>query len=279
VYTTLIAAADLAAHLANPAWVLFDCRHDLADPEAGARSYAKGHLPGAQLAHLDRDLSGVRDGANGRHPLPEREAFVSWLRAKGVSHDSQVVAYDAQGGAFAARMWWMLRWIGHQAVCVLDGGLDAWSGDGRALTAETGAPRTGDIVNHAGVNPVDARFVEARLGHRGWRLVDARSPDRFRGENETLDPVGGRIPGAVNRFFRDNLDGSGRFKPAPQLRSEFAALLGDISPRDAVHHCGSGVTSCLNILAMEIAGLPGSRLYAGSWSEWCADPGRPVARG
>ena len=278
-YTTIIAAADLAAHLADPAWVLFDCRHDLADPGAGARFYAQGHLPGAQFAHLDRDLSAARTGSNGRHPLPDREAFVAWLRSKGVSHSSQVVAYDAQGGAFAARLWWMLRWIGHEAVCVLDGGLDAWTGEGRSLATTSRAPLHGDIANRAGVTAVGAQFIEARLGHDGWRLIDARSPDRFRGENETLDPVGGRIPGAVNRFFRDNLDPAGCFKPARKLHAEFAKVLGDVSPRDAVHLCGSGVTSCHNLLAMEIAGLGGARLYPGSWSEWCADPGRPVARG
>jgi thiosulfate/3-mercaptopyruvate sulfurtransferase len=279
VYTTLISAADLATHLRDPAWVLFDCSHDLGDTEAGEHAYAQGHVPGARFAHLDHDLSGARTGSNGRHPLPDRGAFVAWLRAMGVSQASQVVAYDAQGGPYASRLWWMLRWIGHQAVCVLDGGLDAWARDGHGLTTAVPPRRDGDIENRAGVNPVDARFIEAQLGRKEWRLVDARSPERFRGENETLDPVGGHIPGAVNRFFKDNLDAAGRFKPAQQLRAEFARVLGDVSSRDSVQQCGSGVTACHNLLAMEIAGFAGSRLYPGSWSEWCADPGRPVARG
>jgi thiosulfate/3-mercaptopyruvate sulfurtransferase len=277
--TTLIDATQLAAHAHDPAWPVFDCRHDLADVDAGARAYAAGHMPGSHFAHLDLNLSGAKNGSNGRHPLPQREVFVAWLLSQGVNDGSQVVAYDAQGGIFAARLWWMLRWIGHQAVCVLDGGVQAWQESGYALTQTVPAIEPGTLTDRAGVNGVTADFIEAHLGDQAWRLIDARSPDRYRGENETLDPVGGHIPGAVNRHYRDNLDGSGRFKTAPELRKEFSAVLGNIDSRDAVHQCGSGVTAAHNILAMEVAGLPGSRLYPGSWSEWCSNPGRPVARG
>jgi thiosulfate/3-mercaptopyruvate sulfurtransferase len=278
-YSTLISTAELAAHLDDPRWVIFDCRHDLADVEAGARGYAEAHLPGAHFAHMDKNLSGAKTGRNGRHPLPAREAFVAWLREQGVSETSQVVTCDAQGGIFAARMWWMLRWIGHEAVCVLDGGLGAWKAEGRPLTQAPPAPRKGDISERAGINSVGADYVEARLGSKDWRLIDARSPDRYRGENETLDPVGGHIPGAVNRFYKDNLDTSGRFKSAAQLREEFTPVLGGIAAHDTIQQCGSGVTATHNLLAMEVAGLKGSRLYPGSWSEWVSDPGRPVAKG
>ena len=277
-FTTLISAAELARHLGDPAWVAFDCRHDLSDPDAEMYAYAAAHVPGARHLHLDRDLSGTRTGSNGRHPLPSREAFAAVLRAQGVSNESQVVAYDAQAGIFASRLWWMLRWIGHQAVAVLDGGMNQWRRDLLPLTQEVPAPAPGNIEARAGVTAVDVPFIESRLGAGGWRLIDARKPDRFRGENETLDPVGGHIPGSVNRYFKVNLDAAGRFKPAPQLRAEFLAVLGDTSAGDSVQVCGSGVTACQNMLAMEIAGLSGSRLYPGSWSEWCADPGRPIAR-
>jgi thiosulfate/3-mercaptopyruvate sulfurtransferase len=275
--TTLVTAAELAPHVNEPDWVVFDCRHDLGDPEAGARAYAAGHIHGARFAHLDRNLSGTKTGSNGRHPLPPREVFVEWLRSQGVDEGGEVVAYDAQGGIYAARLWWMLRWIGHEAVCVLDGGLQAWQRSGRVLTTAVPAILPGDIVDRAGINPVVAAFVEAHLGDKSWRLIDARSPERYRGENETLDPVGGHIPGAVNRYYADNLDADGRFKSAQQLHAEFSGVLGEVDPRDAVHQCGSGVTAAHNLLAMEIAGLAGSRLYAGSWSEWYANPGRPVA--
>lgn len=277
--STLITVDALARHLEDSAWVIFDCRHDLADVEAGARAYAAGHIPGARFANLDRNLSGAKTGRNGRHPLPTREVFVDWLKSQGVNDGSQVAAYDAQGGIFAARLWWMLRWVGHEAVCVLDGGLQAWEQSGRPLTQAVPVIVPGKIGDRAGINGVDARFIETHLGDAAWRLIDARSPDRYRGENETLDPVGGHIPGAVNRHYKDNLDANGRFKPLAALRKEFTEVLGDIDARDAVHQCGSGVTATHNLLAMEAAGLSGSRLYPGSWSEWSADPGRPVARG
>jgi thiosulfate/3-mercaptopyruvate sulfurtransferase len=276
-YTTLVQAREFAPHVADPAWVIFDCRHDLADVEAGVRAYGEGHIAGAHFAHLDRNLSGAKTGSNGRHPLPTRDDFVAWLRSEGVSDTSQVVAYDAQGGIFAARLWWMLRWVGHEAVAVLDGGIEAWTRAGNALTPDSPAKRQGNIVARAGVTSVDATFVESHLGSREWKLVDARSPDRFRGENETLDPVGGHIPGAVNRYYKDNLAGDGKFKTVAELRSDWLKVLGDVHAADSVQQCGSGVTAAHNLLALEVAGLQGARLYPGSWSEWVADPARPIA--
>ncbi len=281
-HTTLISAAELAQHALEPDWVVLDCRHDLALPDAGRLAFEAGHIPGAQFAHLDRDLSGSKTDAQGvfrgRHPLPERAAFIETLRRWGISQRSQVVAYDAQGGMFAARLWWLLRWVGHEAVAVLDGGIDAWTASGMWLSAELRGKPYGDIVAQAPLAAtVDAAAILANLEKPAFTVVDARAPDRFRGENETIDPVGGHIPGAKNRFFKDNLQQDGRFKPAAQLRAEWRALLA--SPHDAVMQCGSGVTACHNLLALEAAGLPGAALYPGSWSEWCADPARPVARG
>jgi thiosulfate/3-mercaptopyruvate sulfurtransferase len=281
-YTTLISAADLAQHVQDPNWVVLDCRHDLANPAAGRAAYDAGHIPHAQFADLDTDLSDhtpTPDGKfRGRHPLPQRAAFIETLRRWGVNHESQVVAYDAQGGMFAARLWWMLRWVGHRAAAVLDGGLPAWQAHGQELSTAS-APRM-----HGNLNPqpslvtaVTADDILANLRQPARTIIDARAPDRFRGENETLDPVGGHIPGAKNRFFKDNLQADGRFKPAQQLRAEFSALIS--TPQASIMQCGSGVTACHHLLAMEAAGLPGAALYPGSWSEWCADGSRPVATG
>lgn len=280
VFATLIDAPTLAQHAAAADWAIFDCRHQLADPAAGERAYAAGHLPGARFLHLDRDLSGPAGLCGGRHPLPEPQILAARLAALGVSSNTQVVAYDDAGGMIAARLWWLLRWIGHPAVAVLDGGIQAWQAAGLPLTAEL-PPAAAPGELRAGPTDawIDAARVLAAMNGGGQRIVDARSPDRFRGENETLDPVGGHIPGARNRFFRDNLLPDGRFKPAAQLREEWTALIGDAALHDVVHQCGSGVSACVNLLAMEHAGLPGTRLYAGSWSEWCSDPARPVAVG
>ncbi len=277
-YTTLVSVADLATHLDDPHWIVFDCRHDLADTESGRHAYAQAHVPGARFAHLDEDLSGPKTGATGRHPLPDPEKFRARLAALGMANGKQVVAYDAAGGYYAARLWWMLRWVGHPHAAVLDGGWEAWLKAGLAATAQPPAIKTGAFSGAAHDCTVDARFILARLGQPRMRLIDARNPDRFRGENETLDPVGGHIPGAVNRFFKLNLAADGRFKPAAELKREFSALLGTLPPTQVVHQCGSGVTACHNLLAMEIAGLHGAKLYPGSWSEWCSDPQRPVAR-
>ncbi|MBI1906282.1 MAG: sulfurtransferase [Rhodocyclales bacterium] len=275
----LVGVHELAAHLSDPGWCVFDCRHDLTNRDFGRTVYAQAHVPGAMFLHLDQDLSGPMTGMNGRHPLPDPEQLARRLAACGVDHDSQVVAYDDAGGMFAARLWWLMRWLGHDKVALLDGGLRAWSEASQPLIAAPPAPRTGNFRPTLTPLWVDAAYVEEHLEQPGMTLIDARGPDRFRGENETLDPVGGHIPGAINRFFKDNLDADGRFKAPSRLRDEFVPLLGTAPATEVVHQCGSGVTACHNVLAMELAGLHGSRLYPGSWSEWCANPSRPVATG
>ena len=279
-YTTLISIADLATHLDDAGWVICDCRHDLADTEAGRRAYAESHIPGARFVHLDEDLSAPKTGRNGRHPLPDPDAFARRLGELGIDGSKQVVAYDASGGPYAARLWWMLRWLGHDAVAALDGGWNAWAKAGNPVTARLPAIKATSFTAHPREGLArDAKSIAAGIGKPVPLLIDARAPNRYRGENETLDPVAGHIPGAANRFFQLNLDAGGSFKPPSALRQEFEALIGAKAPPDIVHYCGSGVTACHNLLAMEIAGLSGSRLYAGSWSEWCSDSSRPVARG
>lgn len=276
-YTTLVDVETLRAHLDDPNWLVVDVRHQLSDTGYGERAYAAGHIPGAVFLHCDRDLSGVMSGCNGRHPLPDPEQLAQRLGDIGIGAVSQVVVYDDAQGMIAGRLWWLLRWLGHDAVALLDGGLPAWQAAGGTLTSvvPTLLPRA--FVIRPQDLSVNADYVLERLETPHMRLVDARGADRFRGENETIDPVAGHIPGAVNRCFKDNLLPDGRFKPAARLRAEWLAVLAGSPPDLVVHQCGSGVSACLNMVAMEVAGLPGSRLYAGSWSEWCADPGRPVA--
>jgi thiosulfate/3-mercaptopyruvate sulfurtransferase len=278
-YTTLVGTAELAARLDDATWVVFDCRHDLAKPDSGAQAYAAAHIPGARFLHLDRDLAAPTTGKNGRHPLPDAQTFMRTLGAAGVDSGKQVVAYDDKMGVYAARLWWMLRWLGHANVAVLDGGYAKWTREGRPVTAAVPQPAPAHFAGQPRALTVDANDVLMSLGQPGCMLVDARAPDRYRGQNETLDPVGGRIPGSLNRFFRDNLDASGCFKPAADLRQAFADLLGKRQPDVLVHTCGSGVSACHNLLAMEIAGLSGSRLYPGSWSEWSSDSTRPTETG
>jgi len=279
ILTALVGTNTLAQHFENPDWVVLDCRHDLADPARGRAEYAASHIPGARFLHLDEDLSAPRTGRNGRHPLPDPDALVEKFGQAGIDSGKQVVAYDAQGGMVAARLWWLLRWLGHWPVAVLDGGWSKWIAEGRPQSAEVPVPRATRFSGNPSKIWVDAKFVHAHLDDGGMVFVDARAPDRYRGRNETLDPVGGRIPGARNRYFRDNLDANGCFKPAGSLKAEFGIALGDAAPEQAVHYCGSGVSACHNVLAMEVAGLRGGRLYPGSWSEWCADPSRPIGRG
>ena len=281
-YTTLISAANLAERLAAApgSVVVFDCRFDLVDPAAGEAAYAAGHIPGAQYLHLDRDLSGRKTGTNGRHPLPTRDAFATLMASHGVRQGQQVVAYDAQGGAYAARLWWLLRWLGHDSVAVLDGGLQAWEAAGQPLTTDVPQPAAGDFRAGAPLeSTVDAAAVLANVTSASRVVIDARAPDRYRGENETIDRVGGHIPGARNRFFKDNLNADGRFKTGHELRETFTALLAGTEPNNVILQCGSGVTACHNALALEVAGLHGASLYPGSWSEWSADPSRPIATG
>jgi thiosulfate/3-mercaptopyruvate sulfurtransferase len=276
-YTTIVGAATVAAHLDDPAWVIVDCRHALNDFANGRRLYAEAHIPGACFADVEGDLAGSHTGTNGRHPLPDPQVFAAFLRGIGVNDDTQIVAYDAGGDMFAARMWFLCRWIGHDACAVLDGGLAAWITDGLPVTQAPPQPRAGTLQAH--VRPellVDANYVLAHLDDRAMQLLDARAADRFAGRNETVDPVAGHIPGARNRFYKENFADDGHFRPGPQLRAAFEAY----GPSDSiVHQCGSGVSGALNLLAMEIAGLRGARLYPGSWSEWIADPSRPRATG
>ncbi|PKO39012.1 MAG: sulfurtransferase [Betaproteobacteria bacterium HGW-Betaproteobacteria-6] len=277
-FTTLVDVPTLQAHVDDPAWLVVDVRHQLADPGYGERVYAEGHIPGAVFLHCDRDLSGPMTGRNGRHPLPDPQRLAQRLGEIGLGPATQVVVYDDAQGMIAGRLWWLLRWLGHDRVALLDGGLQAWQAAGGVQTRIVPTYSPCIFVPLVQDRLVEADYVLERIETPSMHLVDARGPDRFRGENETIDPVGGHIPGAVNRFFKDNLLPDGRFKPAAELRAEWLAILSGSPPDLVVHQCGSGVSACLNMVAMEIAGLPGSRLYAGSWSEWCADAGRPVAR-
>ena len=277
-YTTLISPAQLQT-LDPEHTVILDCRFQLTDPEYGSHAYEAGHIPGALYLNLDYHLSGVKTGSNGRHPLPDGQRLAVDLGAAGITADVQVVCYDDAGGMYAARAWMLLRWLGHAAVAVLDGGIQAWQQAGATLETDKKRhmPRRFPVKASL-IETVDADQVLANLEEQDFVVVDARSPERFHGEGETMDPVGGHIPGARNRFFQHNLEGNGRFKDPATLRSEWEAVLAGISPEEIVHQCGSGVTACHNLLAMEHAGLTGSRLYPGSWSEWCSDPERPVAR-
>jgi thiosulfate/3-mercaptopyruvate sulfurtransferase len=275
-FTTLVSTAELAAHL--DAWRVFDCRHDLAKPEFGEQQYRQAHIPGALFAHLDRDLSAPKSGRNGRHPLPDPAAFGAWLGRQGVGERDQVVCYDAANGAMAARLWWMLRWVGHDAVAVLDGGLAKWTAEGRPVDANIPHPRASKFAVHVRADmTVDVAAIAKTPRKRA--MLDARAPARYRGEQEPIDPVAGRIPGALNRFNMDNVRGDGRFKAADELRADFERVLGARAPSEVINYCGSGVAACHNLLAMEIAGLRGAKLYAGSWSEWIADPARPREKG
>ena len=276
--STIVSCGDLAAHLNDADWRVFDCRHQLSAADYGETAYAEGHLPGAFFLHLDRDLSGPKAGCNGRHPLPDPQLLAKQLGAAGVSRQTQVVVYDDAGGMMAGRLWWLLRWLGHERVAVLDGGINQWIKESRQLS--TGLPTSAPAAFVVELRDwvVGADEVLANIERSEFCVIDARAPDRFRGENETMDPVGGHIPGARNRFFRDNLDADGCFRSAAELRNDYLGLLAGVDPTQIVMQCGSGVTACHNLLAMEIAGLHGAKLYAGSWSEWCSDPARPVAR-
>ena len=274
----LVSCEQLAAHLNDPDWRIVDCRHQLSDVGYGQRVYAEGHLPGAFFMHLDRDLSGAMSGCNGRHPLPDPQVLAAKFGAVGISSRTQVVAYDDAEGMVSGRLWWMLRWLGHDNVTALDGGFNRWVKEGRPLTRDIPVvlPTVFEVEQRDGV--VTADEVLANIASPELVVVDARGPDRFRGENETIDPVGGHIPGARNRFFRDNLDADGRFRPAAELRREFLELFAGTPPDKTVMQCGSGVSACHNLIALELAGLTGARLYAGSWSEWCSDSARPVEK-
>lgn len=271
----VISSDQLQALMGSGANILVcDCRFDLTLASAGQEAYAAGHIDGAVHVDLERDLSGAKTGTNGRHPLPDAEQWARTRQRLGIDSSTRVIAYDSQGAVFASRLWWMLRTIGHDRVQVLDGGWESWKGQtSTAMPAVVPLLQQPEPLAYRGLVLVDQ--VVENLASRRKTVVDARSPDRFHGQNETLDPVAGHIPGSLNRFFKSNLDGNS-FKPAEVLGREFSELLGSIQATDVIHQCGSGVTACHNLLAMELAGLGGSLLYAGSWSEWCADPARPV---
>jgi thiosulfate/3-mercaptopyruvate sulfurtransferase len=274
--TPLISANQLEEIINSGENVLLcDCRFDLVKPEAGRKAYEESHIPGAIHVDLDHDMSGSKTGSNGRHPLPSPEAWAKTKTRLGISPNTLVVAYDKQGSVYASRLWWMLKATGHANVRVLDGGLDAWNGPmGTIPRQPTPATQAIEPMPFVGLVLVDE--LVNNLQTQKNLVLDARTNDRFHGQNETLDPVGGHIPGAVNRCFKENLSASA-FKAPEQLFKDFVDLLGSNKPAEIIHQCGSGVTACHNLLAMEVAGLKGSRIYAGSWSEWCADPKRPVA--
>ncbi len=279
----LIEPTELAAVLAQPGelrTVVVDCRHDLSRPDWGREEFAAGHIPGAVFAHLDRDLSSPVTPQSGRHPLPDPAALATFLGAAGIDAATQVVAYDQDRSMYAARLWWLLRWLGHERVAVLNGGLAAWRAVGLPLEATAATPAARQFIARASlVRAVTTAEVERDVASGRILLLDARGADRFAGQNETIDPVAGHVPGARNRPFALNLDGDGRLLPAATLGALWRTVLGATPPTQVVAMCGSGVTACHNLLAMEVAGLPGARLYAGSFSEWIRDPRRQVATG
>lgn len=276
--STLIRVGQLADRLADANTLVFDCRFDLNDPDNGRKDYDTGHIPGARYAHLNDNLAGPVGLGTGRHPLPDVDVFITWLREQGLCNRHQVVIYDDSAGAMAARLWWMLRhWLGHTATAVLDGGWNAWAEAG--LPVESARPETvpGDFAARPDTSRVvDSDTVAQRLNQGSACLIDARMPRRFRGEMEPLDPAAGHIPGARNVPFTANLAASGRFAEPGTLRSQYQQVLEHHAPADTICSCGSGVTACHNLLAMDLAGLSGAQLYVGSWSAWCSDPARPI---
>ena len=276
-FSTVVSTEQLAQHLTDPAWAVIDCRFTLTNSEAGRAAYAQGHVPEARYAHLDEDLAGPKNGRNGRHPLPDAQAFAQKLGAWGIDADTQVVVYDDSFGAIAVRLWWMLRWMGHDTVALLDGGLPKWQREQRPLNPDV--PQVTAKVFKAQVRHDMVVDTDAVLRATSALIVDARAEMRFIGEIEPLDPVAGHVPGAKNLPFDDNLAHDGTLLPATELRERYTELLEGKAPEQVIHMCGSGVTTCHNLLAMEIAGLKGGKLYAGSWSEWITDPSRPVAKG
>lgn len=278
-YRTLISAQELQPHLNDSAWLIIDCRFSLANSTQGAYAYRHGHIPNARYAHLDNDLSSAITAQTGRHPLPNFNALVKKLSAWGVSNHSQVVVYDDAGGAFAGRLWWLLRTLGHDDVAVLDGGISHWQ---KHFPSSTQLPRIKPASFRAYLNDyawLSARQVEDGIASKSITLIDARTPERYRGEQEPIDPIAGHIPAALNRPLQRNLNAQGLFLSPAELHAQFKQLLGNTAPESVVHYCGSGVTACHNLLAMEHAGLQGSKLYAGSWSDWIRDKNRRVAKG
>ena len=277
--TPLLSTAELASHLSDADWRVADCRFELGQPDAGRVAFAAGHVPGAVYVDLERDLSAPIGPSTGRHPLPGIAEFAATLSRLGIGNGTQVACYDAGSGAFAARLWWMLRWAGHDDVAVLDGGFAAWTAEGRPVSTAEPAPRSARFVPHPRTGmALDTPGVEQALA-RGEVLVDVRGAERYAGVTEPIDAVAGHVPGALNLPYLQNLDASGHFRPREELAALWRGRAGAAPGRAPICMCGSGVTACQGLLALEAAGLPGGRLYAGSWSEWIRDPARPVARG
>ena len=279
-FTSVVDADTLRQNLGSPAWRVIDCRYDLLRPEAAEQAYADGHIAGAVYAHLERDLSSPKTAHSGRHPLPDPDRLAELFRRWGIGADTQAVAYDANGGQYAGRLWWLARWLGHEKVALLDGGWQAALEASLMMEARESTPPRGRFERTQPLErAVEVEAVQAARTDPQRLVIDARSPDRYAGQNETIDPIGGHIPGAVNRFWQSNLQANGRFKSAEQLRSEFAALIGARDPEHVILQCGSGVTACHHRVAMQRAGITGASLYPGSWSQWISDPSRPVATG
>jgi thiosulfate/3-mercaptopyruvate sulfurtransferase len=279
-FRTLVDVDTLAAHLDDPSWVVLDCRFELTRPTWGEEGFANGHIPGAQYAHLDRDLAAAQTATSGRHPLPAPEAFAALARRWGINDTTQIVVHDQASGVYAARAWWLFRWLGHDSVAVLRGGLAAWTSSARALTTETSTRTGGNFVARPQENWVVTvdDVLESVVSHR-LHVVDGRGADRFAGQNETMDPIAGHVPGAVNHPFASNFAADGTWLPEAELRARWEKSLQGRPANEVVTMCGSGVSACLNLLALETLGIQGARLYTGSWSEWIRDPSRPVATG
>jgi thiosulfate/3-mercaptopyruvate sulfurtransferase len=278
-FSTLISAEELASHLDDSDWLVVDCRFELGKPAAGEAAYAASHIPGAVYAHLDRDLASAITNTSGRHPLPSPQQFADTLGSWGMTPQTQVIAYDADNGAYAARLWWLLRWVGHAKVAVLNGGFKAWNAAGKPVSTEVPQRTRTRVEVHPDRSAwLDAQQVMSKLEDPQWRLLDARAPERYAGIIEPIDPVAGHVPGARNHPFALNLAPSGEFLPAEELRARFEKSQDGADDSHTIVMCGSGVTACNLLLAMEAAGKPGGKLYAGSWSEWIRDPARPVER-
>ncbi|MGI9229632.1 MAG: sulfurtransferase [Gammaproteobacteria bacterium] len=273
----LIDVHDLHANLNNADWLLLDCQYDLMDKDAGHAAYRKAHIPGAVYVRLDTDLSNHKANTGGRHPLPEQQQLIALFSALGITPTTQVLAYDASAGAFAARLWWLLRYAGHAKVAVLNGGLNSWLEAGYPVESKESAATPAQSQFQAAFT--DTMFIDHTQVPHSKLLIDSREPERYRGEQEPIDPIAGHIPGAVNRCWKQNINASGEFKPATELAAELQQLFADVPPQESVFYCGSGVSACHNLLATAHAGLPLPVLYPGSWSEWCADPARPIATG
>jgi thiosulfate/3-mercaptopyruvate sulfurtransferase len=278
-FTTLIDPATLAAHLGDPEFSIVDCSYNLEDEGWGRREYLARHIPGAVYAHLGRDLAGEKTGANGRHPLPNPATFMQTLGRLGVANNMQIVAYDQDSGMYASRLWWMLRWLGHNQVAVLDGGLARWLAEARPIAPGDEQRHARQFVGAPNMQMVAAvDEVRGLSGRSAPLLVDARAPERYRGEVEPLDKAAGHIPGAVNYFFKEGLNDQGTFRPVGELEQRLHAIIGGTPPEQIICYCGSGVSACHTLLAFELTGLRGAKLYPGSWSEWSSDPSRPIER-